>query len=68
MQFAGGRSVADVAALWERDEQWVLDAIRAAILASVPVRDGGTKTPRSIERAARSGSMAVEQGELFEDG
>jgi hypothetical protein len=54
MQFAGGKTVAQLAEEWERTAEWVEDAIRAALLESIPVRDGGMKVSRSEARAQRS--------------
>jgi hypothetical protein len=54
MQFAGGMSIACVAALWETDAEFVESAIRQSMLGLIPRRDGGTKVPRSEARAARS--------------
>jgi hypothetical protein len=54
MQFAGGMSIAQLATDWERDTAWVEDAIRRALLATIPQRDGGLKVSRSEARAARS--------------
>ena len=53
MQFGGGMSIAQVGALWERDADWVEDAVRQALLKSIPVRDGGTKVSRAEARAER---------------
>lgn len=53
MQFAGGMSVADVAAMWERSEAWVEAAVRDALLARISVREGGTKPTRVEVQAQR---------------
>lgn len=53
MQFAGGMSIAELAAVWERDLEWVESAIRRAVLATIPERDGGLKAPRAEVRAVR---------------
>lgn len=55
MQFAGGMPVERVAALWDRDEAWVLKSVRMALLGSIPKRDGGLKITRTEARAARRG-------------
>ncbi len=69
MQFAGGMSVAQVAAAWDRDAEWVEEAIRRALLEYIPRRDGGLKASRSELRKADAGvSVGVaEQQPLFED-
>jgi len=54
MQFAGGMSIARLAEEWDRDPEWVEEAIRQALLATIPERDGGLKVPRSLARAERS--------------
>lgn len=54
MQFAGGMTIAEVAAQWDREPRWVEQAIRNALLASIPRRDGGLKAPRVEQRAGRS--------------
>jgi len=54
MQFAGGMSIARLTEAWERDAAWVEAAIRQALLASIPQRDGGLKPPRAEVRAARN--------------
>ncbi len=54
MQFAGGRTIAHLATEWERSAEWVEDAIRMALLESIPKRDGGMKLSRSEARAQRS--------------
>lgn len=67
MQFAGGMSIARVAALWEKEAEWVEASIRQALRAAIPRRDGGTKMSRTEARAARSdeGCLDIaEQGEL----
>ncbi len=57
MQFAGGMSIAQIAEQWERDVFWVEGAIRQALLASIPRREGGLKPPRTEMRAARKGEQ-----------
>ena len=67
MQFAGGRTIAQVAAQWEREPGWVEAAIRRALLATVPQRDGGLKAPRAEERAQaaqKSEAWRESQGRL----
>jgi hypothetical protein len=67
MQFAGGMPIARVAEEWEREPEWVEQAVRAALLKSIPKRDGGLKTPRAEGRAERAEELdaACEaQGEL----
>jgi hypothetical protein len=54
MQFAGGLTIDEVAAQWERDAAWVEDAIRRTLLESIPQRAGGLRIPRSAVRAERS--------------
>lgn len=80
MQFAGGMSIARVAEMWERDVEWVEEAIRQALLKSIPKRDGGTKISRADARncppqiadAARSRSFDFAQDDKaaldFDDG
>ena len=53
-QFAGGRSIARLADEWECDAVEVESAIRVALLAFIPRRDGGLKVSRAEERASRS--------------
>jgi len=67
MQFAGGRSIARLAEVWERDQSWVEDAIRQALLREIPQRDGGLKAPRRQGRAQRAAvreELRGAQGEL----
>jgi hypothetical protein len=67
MQFAGGMSIARIAAEWERGAEWVEDAIRRALLESIPRRDGGLKATRSEVRAERRENIAAwheSQGKL----
>lgn len=67
MQFAGGRSIAQVAEAWERDMSWVEAAIRRALLETIPRCQGGLKAPRVETRAANAAELtvaAIEQGEL----
>lgn len=65
MQFAAGRQIAQLAEEWDRDAQWVEEAIRQALLAGIPRRDGGLKPSRSEVRAERSGELtAVREAQL----
>jgi hypothetical protein len=67
MQFAGGRSILQVAAEWERDADWVEEAVRRALLERIPQRSGGLKVSRTETRAANSealGQAAEAQAEL----
>jgi hypothetical protein len=58
MQFAGGMSIARLAEDWERDRAWVEEAIRLALLETIPKRNGGLKAPRvEMRRAAREEEM-----------
>lgn len=66
MQFAGGLSAAKVAELWDRDVQWVEDAIRRAMLQAIPKRSGGLKEPRAQARAERR-QQAAESEQLQQD-
>lgn len=59
MQFAGGRTIAELAASWERDTGWVEEAVRRALLGYIPRRDGGLKAPRAEERAAHAQAEAT---------
>ena len=68
MQFAGGMPIARVAALWEKDAEWVESAIRQALLESIPVKDGGTKPPRAEAREGRRGEPGAGQARLEFDG
>lgn len=54
MQFAGGRSIEGLAEEWERDRDWIEEAIRQALLESIPERDGGLKVSRREQRAERT--------------
>lgn len=54
MQFAGGSTIARLAEEWEHDAEWVEDAIRKALLAYIPRRDGGSKITRKDVRKQRS--------------
>ncbi len=54
MQFAGGRSMAQLAEYWERDISWVEAAVRRALLQQIPQRVGGLKPSRDGARAERS--------------
>jgi uncharacterized protein YbbK (DUF523 family) len=68
MQFAGGRSIAQLAEEWERDQAWVEEAIRQALLEEIPERDGGLKVPRRTVRAERAEEIEAvrdAQGALF---
>ncbi len=58
MQFAGGMSIARVAEVWEKDADWVQAAIRAALLQTIPERDGGMKHPRAEIRAEEAAQEA----------
>lgn len=51
MQFAGGMSIARIAAQWEREAGWVEESIRVALLEYIPRRDGGLKRSRMEMRA-----------------
>jgi hypothetical protein len=62
MQFAGGMAIAEVAALWERNAAWVEEAIRRALLESIPRRDGGLKAPRAEVRSERSEQLETIRG------
>jgi uncharacterized protein YbbK (DUF523 family) len=57
MQFAGGMSIARLAEEWERDQAWVEEAIRQALLEEIPERYGGLKVPRRTVRAERTGEL-----------
>jgi urease accessory protein UreF len=59
MQFAGGRSIVQVAAEWERDPQWVEEAVREALLERIPQRSGGLMVSRAETRAANSEALAA---------
>jgi uncharacterized protein YbbK (DUF523 family) len=68
MQFAGGMSIARLAEEWERDQAWVEEAIRQALLEEIPERDGGLKVPRRTVRAERAEEIEAvrdAQGALF---
>lgn len=52
-QFAGGMSIAQVAAQWDRDAAWVEEAVRRALLMTIPRRDGGLKATRAEMRSER---------------
>lgn len=54
-QFAGGMAIAAIAEHWDRDAVWVEEAIRHALLESIPRRDGGLKASRTEMRAERHG-------------
>ncbi len=53
MQFAGGMSIASVAAEWDQDVEWVEAAVRRELLKLIPRRDGGLKASRTEMRSAR---------------
>ena len=63
MQFAGGRSLAQLAVDWDRDIGWVEVAVRRALLATIPQREGGLKPAREVGRRERreEASNAMEQ-------
>lgn len=63
MQFAGGISIARLAEQWERDAVWVEEAVRQALLASIPKRFGGLKEARVAAIEAEA-SEQDGQGEL----
>ncbi len=68
MQFAGGMSIARLAEEWERDQEWVEEAIRQALLEEIPERDGGLKVSRRTiraERAEEHEAVRDAQGALF---
>jgi hypothetical protein len=70
MQFAAGRSIAEVAEEWERDTAWMEEAIRRTLLESIPRRDGGRMRPRAEARAQRQEtreSIRAMQSKLFEE-
>ena len=62
MQFAGGMQIARVAEAWDRDADWVESAIRRALLASIPQRDGGLKATRKEVRVERGEEIAGMRG------
>lgn len=62
MQFAGGLSVACIAEQWDQDTDWVEEAIRRVLLASIPRRDGGLKASRAEIHAERRGELAAARG------
>lgn len=62
MQFAGGMSIARLTEEWGRDPAWIESAIRQALLAAIPERDGGLKAPRAEERATRSEAIEALRG------
>lgn len=67
MQFAGGMSIACVAAEWERDGDWVEAAVRRELLKLIPRCDGGLKATRAETQKRQSEDLAVireAQGEL----
>jgi hypothetical protein len=53
MQFAGGKSIAEVAAEWETEPGWVEAAVRRALLESIPRWSGGLKATRTQKRERR---------------
>ena len=68
MQFAGGLSIARLAEDWERDPEWVEEAIRRALLETIPERNGGLKVSqwaRERERLKRESDEEDAQGALW---
>lgn len=63
MQFAGGWSLERVAREWERDVGWAEDAVRRALLATIPERVGGLR-PSRAELAAERGETRRRLEEL----
>ncbi len=59
MQFAGGMSIAELAAEWDRDEEWVESAVRRELLKLIPRRDGGLKATRAEMRLESSEALAA---------
>lgn len=57
MQFAGGKSIAEVAAEWEMEPERVEAAVRRALLATIPKYAGGLK-PTRFEVRKRRGAKA----------
>ena len=53
MQFAGGKSIAELAVEWEQQAGWVEAAIRRALLELIPRSDGGLKPARMGAREQR---------------
>ena len=71
MQFAGGMPIVRVAEMWEQDAAWVEEAIRRALLESIPRRDGGLKLSRVEAKKVRgeeAGTGVAEQPALFDEG
>ena len=66
MQFAGGMPAARVAELWDREIEWVEDAIRLALLGHIPKRNGGLKASRSELRAERAATAVRERQQDLE--
>ena len=66
MQFAGGRSIAGLAEEWECDADEIEEAIRMALLESIPERYGGLKVSRREARGEKTllTEDGPEQGEL----
>jgi hypothetical protein len=67
MQFAAGRTIAWLAEEWGWDAERVEEAVRAALLERIPVRDGGLKPARahiSVERGAARKAQRAEQTRL----
>jgi hypothetical protein len=62
MQFAGGRSLAQLAVDWERDIAWVEAAVRRALLEQIPQRAGGLKPSRANSRTERELEVAAATG------
>ncbi len=52
-QFAGGMEIAVIAEEWDRDENWVVSAIRRALLKFIPAREGGLKRSRTERQSAK---------------
>ncbi len=65
MMFAGGRSIAGLAEEWECEADDVEEAIRLALLESIPKRDGGLKESRRDVRAERSSTREDEAQARF---
>jgi len=61
MQFAGGMSIARLAEAWDRDAAWVEEAIRHALLETIPQRNGGLKISRTEARAAKLETRSEEE-------
>ncbi len=64
MQFAGGRTIAQLSAEWEQPAEWVEEAIRLALRETIPQREGGSKAPRAQTRAtARLEARELEESQ-----